>query len=84
MAIGLPRRYWYVVASYLVISILLIWWSVSHAVIPFSVAHVVVMPNVTRTKIDRFVDELNACRETYGQIQPLRPDSSLTHLGVPW
>ena len=52
--------------------------------IPLVAAHVVVMPNVTRTKIDRFVDELNACRETFGSIQPLSPDSSLTQLGVPW
>ena len=48
------------------------------------VAHVVVMPNVTRAKIDRFVEELNKCAESHGHIQPMGPDSALTQFGVPW
>ena len=44
------------------------------------IAHVVVMPNVTPTKIDKFVEELVECKRKYGRIQPIRPDSPLTQL----
>jgi predicted HAD superfamily phosphohydrolase YqeG len=45
------------------------------------IAHVVVMPNVTRVKIDKFVEELVECREKYGRIKPARDESPLTKLG---
>jgi histidine decarboxylase len=48
------------------------------------IAHVVVMPNVTRSKIDTFVDELMKCTETHGRVQPLRKDSPLTTLRGTW
>jgi hypothetical protein len=48
------------------------------------IAHVVVMPNVTRSKIDTFVDELMECTETHGRVQPLRKDSPLTTLRGAW
>lgn len=48
------------------------------------IAHVVVMPNVTKYKIDRFVEELMECRDKHGQIKPLRKDSPLTKLNAPW
>jgi histidine decarboxylase len=48
------------------------------------IAHVVVMPNVTRSKIDTFVDELMECTETHGRVQPLRKDSPLTMLSGAW
>lgn len=48
------------------------------------IAHVVVMPNVTKYKIDRFVEELNECQRKFGRIQPLRADSPLTKLSTPW
>ena len=44
------------------------------------IAHVVVMPNVTRDKIDQFVQELHECKERNGRIQPFRLDSPLTKL----
>ena len=44
------------------------------------IAHVVVMPNVTRTKIDKFVEELVECKNKLGRIQPVRADSPLTKL----
>jgi histidine decarboxylase len=48
------------------------------------IAHVVVMPNVTPYKIDRFVEELEMCREKHGRIEPVRPNSPLTQLHTPW
>jgi histidine decarboxylase len=48
------------------------------------IAHVVVMPNVTRYKIDRFVSELIEVTKTHGRVQPVRPDSPLTKLGSEW
>lgn len=45
------------------------------------IAHVVVMPNVTRSKIDKFVEELVECREEFGRIKPARDDSPLSMLG---
>ena len=44
------------------------------------IAHVVVMPNVTRFKIDKFVEELVECKEKYGRTQPVRKDSPLSQL----
>ena len=44
------------------------------------IAHVVVMPNVTRQKIDTFVQELTKCKNTLGRIAPVRDDSPLTQL----
>jgi predicted HAD superfamily phosphohydrolase YqeG len=44
------------------------------------IAHVVVMPNVTRSKIDKFVQELIECRETYGRMKPARAESPLNKL----
>jgi len=44
------------------------------------IAHVVVMPNVTRDKIDRFVEELVEARETHGRMEPVREDSPLSKL----
>mmetsp|Transcript_16279 Transcript_16279/g.33869 ORF Transcript_16279/g.33869 Transcript_16279/m.33869 type:complete len:270 (-) Transcript_16279:345-1154(-) len=41
------------------------------------IAHVVVMPNVTRNKIDLFVDELLKSANTYGRIEPTRSNSPL-------
>eukprot|EP00536_Pseudo-nitzschia_multiseries_P007509 jgi/Psemu1/287169/fgenesh1_pg.177_\ len=41
------------------------------------IAHVVVMPNVTRNKIDLFVDELLQSAHTHGRIEPMRPNSPL-------
>jgi histidine decarboxylase len=48
------------------------------------IAHVVVMPNVTRSKIDRFVDELIECTKQHGRVQPARENSPLTKLGSTW
>jgi len=48
------------------------------------IAHVVVMPNVTRNKIDRFVDEMVECKERFGRIEPIRSDSPLTKLSNTW
>jgi histidine decarboxylase len=44
------------------------------------IAHVVVMPNVTVAKIDKFVEELVNCKNKLGRIQPVRPDSPLSKL----
>jgi len=44
------------------------------------IAHVITMPNVTKDKIDQFVEELIECKEVHGRIQPRRPDSPLTKL----
>jgi len=44
------------------------------------IAHVVVMPNVTRFKIDKFVEELVECRDTFGRMKPVRKDSPLVKL----
>lgn len=44
------------------------------------IAHVVVMPNVTVTKIDKFVEELVECKTKHGRIQPLRANSPLSQL----
>jgi histidine decarboxylase len=44
------------------------------------IAHVVVMPNVTPTKIDLFVKELMESVGRHGRIEPLHPNSSLTKL----
>jgi histidine decarboxylase len=44
------------------------------------IAHVVVMPNVTKHKIDVFVQELTHSIEQYGRKEPLHPNSSLTKL----
>ena len=44
------------------------------------IAHVVVMPNVTRFKIDKFVEELVECKNKHGRTQPLRKDSPLSQL----
>jgi histidine decarboxylase len=44
------------------------------------IAHVVVMPNVTREKIDQFVKELCESSERHGRMEPLHPNSSLVTL----
>ncbi|KAL7523887.1 hypothetical protein ACHAWF_000725 [Thalassiosira exigua] len=44
------------------------------------IAHVVVMPNVTKVKIDKFVEELVECRDRHGRTQPVREDSPLSKL----
>jgi len=44
------------------------------------IAHVVVMPNVTKEKIDLFVEELKACVNTFGRKQPSGPSSPLNKL----
>jgi len=44
------------------------------------IAHVVVMPNVTRPKIDQFVDELVQCTEKHGRMEPVADDSPLQKL----
>ena len=44
------------------------------------IAHVVVMPNVTRFKIDKFVEELVECKNVYGRMKPVRKDSPLMKL----
>lgn len=41
------------------------------------IAHVVVMPNVTRNKIDLFVKELVTSANTHGRTEPARPNSPL-------
>ena len=47
------------------------------------IAHVVVMPNVTKSKIDLFVAELIECSERHGRTIPTRPDSPLSKLSSP-
>ena len=44
------------------------------------IAHVVVMPNVTKTKIDKFVEELVECKDEYGRMKPMRKDGPLMKL----
>lgn len=44
------------------------------------IAHVVVMPNVTKVKIDKFVEELLECKEKHGRMAPARKDSPLVKL----
>jgi len=44
------------------------------------IAHVVVMPNVTKAKIDRFVEELVECRDEFGRMEAVRKDSPLVQL----
>lgn len=44
------------------------------------IAHVVVMPNVTKEKIHKFVEELVECREEYGRMKTARKDSPLAKL----
>ena len=44
------------------------------------IAHVVVMPNVTRPKIDHFVKELMEQKEKFGRRKPHREDSPLRKL----
>jgi histidine decarboxylase len=44
------------------------------------IAHVVVMPNVTRQKIDQFVNELCQSAQQHGRIEPKHPKSSLVTL----
>ena len=41
------------------------------------IAHVVVMPNVTRNKIDLFVKELLNSIQVHGRIKPARKNSPL-------
>jgi len=45
------------------------------------IAHVVVMPNVTKEKIDKFIEELIECREEHGRMKAKRDDSPLSKLG---
>lgn len=45
------------------------------------IAHVVVMPNVTIEKIDKFVEELVECKDKFGRIKAARSDSPLHKLG---
>lgn len=44
------------------------------------IAHVVVMPNVTKNKIDKFVEELVECKDEYGRMKPIRKDGPLMKL----
>ena len=44
------------------------------------IAHVVVMPNVTKHKIDKFVEELIVCKDEFGRMKPARDDSPLVKL----
>lgn len=44
------------------------------------IAHVVVMPNVTKDKINLFVEELLECKKKFGRMKPKRPDSPLSLL----
>lgn len=44
------------------------------------IAHVVVMPNVSKEKIDLFIEELIQCREKYGRMKAKKPDSPLSKL----
>jgi len=42
------------------------------------IAHVVVMPNITRQKVDKFVEELMKSVEMHGRIKAVRENSPLT------
>ncbi len=44
------------------------------------IAHVVVMPNVTRNKIDLFVEELAKSMQEHGRLKPTGPNSPLALL----
>lgn len=44
------------------------------------IAHVVVMPNVTKLKIDKFVEELVECKDEFGRMKTARADSPLVKL----
>lgn len=44
------------------------------------IAHVVVMPNITRDKIGVFVEEFVAMREENGAMEPMWPKSPLSRL----
>ena len=44
------------------------------------IAHVVVMPNVTRNKIDLFVEELVKSMHEHGRLKPTGPNSPLALL----
>jgi histidine decarboxylase len=44
------------------------------------IAHVVVMPNVTKPKIDQFVKELEQCKKDFGRTKTSREGSPLTQL----
>lgn len=44
------------------------------------IAHVVVMPNVTRRKIDVFVEDLIECKNKFGRMAPVRENSPLVQL----
>ena len=44
------------------------------------IAHIVVMPNITRSKIDQFINEFVATIETQGRIQPSSTHSPLAQL----
>ena len=44
------------------------------------IAHVVVMPNVTKNKINKFVEELVECKDEYGRMKPIRSDGPLMKL----
>ena len=44
------------------------------------IAHVVVMPNVTRSKIDLFVKDLLKSIQSHGRIKPVRENSPLLQL----
>lgn len=48
------------------------------------IAHVVVMPNVTETKVDQFVHELLESISVHGRIDPCRANSPLTKLEMAW
>ena len=45
------------------------------------IAHVVVMPNVSRAKVDVFVDEMDKMIKSHGRVTPARKDSPLVQLG---
>ncbi len=47
------------------------------------IAHVVVMPNVTREKIDLFCEELKECADKFGRITPSSQTSPLKKLSSP-
>lgn len=44
------------------------------------IAHIVVMPNVTKEKIDKFIEELIECKDKYGRMEAKRKDSPLSRL----
>jgi histidine decarboxylase len=44
------------------------------------IAHVVVMPNISASKIDLFVEELSEIKKKFGNRKPLHPKSALSLL----